>query len=103
MKRLPFDVDYDMEKGLQKVFYSLEDQNYRTILEIKPYQDENGNIKLPDGCHSKGFVERISDGTYWEEHEWLPNEKGLSLGLHICVEAVNAYKDNQKKRDFLKK
>lgn len=53
-----------------KVFYKDKDNTiYRKILSKDEYSiNESGQIILPERHYSKGYIERIVDGVYWESY-----------------------------------
>ena len=57
-----------MNKENIKVFYKDNDNTiYRKILSKDEYSiNTSGQIVLPDGHYSKGYIERIVDDVEWE-------------------------------------
>ena len=59
-----------MEKGDIKVFYKSKDNIiYRKILSKNEYsKSKTGQIILPEGHYSKGYIERIVDDIVWKSY-----------------------------------
>ena len=59
-----------MEKEKIKVFFKDKNNNvFRKILSKDEYSiNESGQIILPESHYSKGYIERIIDGVYWESY-----------------------------------
>ena len=53
-----------------KVFFKDKDNTiYRKILSKDEYSiNQSGQIILPEGHYSKGYIERIVDGVEWESY-----------------------------------
>jgi hypothetical protein len=101
MARISQGVDMDMEKNIHKVVF----KNCKTIVSGTI---TNGQVTLPVGksgekCFSAGFANRVGD-IIWNDLEWLPESEILSeeLGNYVLKDVITAYKDNQKKKEFLK-
>lgn len=103
MSRIAYNENSNLEQNIHKVVY----KDWRTIVPATISDPVTGKYFLPSDksgvvCYSAGYYERQTVSN-WEDLEWLPDTIADEVGLPILKDAIQAYKDNQTKRQFFKK